>query len=62
MGTFMSVIMSAIITAANTGFLDGYFGRWMHSLVIAWLCATPLAILGSFFVPKIVKKLIRRPN
>ncbi len=59
-GTFMSFIMSAIITAANTGLNDGFFGRWMQAFFIAWLCAVPLAIAAQFFMPKLMKKLIRQ--
>ncbi len=59
MGTFMSFIMSAIITYANTGLGAGYVSRWGHAFFIAWICAVPLAIIANMFMPKIMPKLIK---
>jgi hypothetical protein len=44
----MSIVMSGIITAVNTGLEGNFFYRWF----MAWIVALPLAfIAGNIFAP-----------
>ena len=61
MGSFMSFLISGVITAVNTGLDGGTFGRWMQAFPIAWGVAVPLASLGSFAMPHLLKRVIKRP-
>ena len=40
----MSVIMSGVVTAVNTGIGDGFLERYFNS----WLFAFPVALLAAF--------------
>lgn len=61
MGTFMSFIMSGVVTAVNTGFDGGFPVRWMVAWSVAWCLAVPLATIGSFVIPGLVKRLVAAP-
>jgi len=38
----MSVIMSGVVVAVNTGISDGYVGRWFYS----WMFVFPVALFN----------------
>ena len=40
----MSVIMSGVVTAVNTGIIDGFSERWFNSLMFAF----PVALFAAF--------------
>ena len=50
----MSVIMSAVVTAAGTGIYDGYIERFFKALVFAF----PVAIVAAFTMAPITRKLV----
>ncbi len=50
----MSVIMTAVVTAAGTGIHDGYIERFFK----AWVFAFPVAILAAFTMAPITRKLV----
>ena len=52
----MSVIMSGVVTAVNTGLGDGFIGRHFNS----WLFAFPAAILAAFTLSPIVRPLVNK--
>ena len=39
----MSVIMSGVVVAVNTGLGDGFLNRWLYSLMFAF----PIALLAA---------------
>ena len=50
----MSVIMTAVVTAAGTGIHDGYIERFFKSLLFAF----PVAIVASFTMAPLARKLV----
>jgi len=50
----MSVIMSGVITAVNTGIDDGFLERYFNS----WLFAFPVALFAAFTMAPILKSLV----
>jgi len=50
----MSVIMTAVVTAAGTGIEDGYIERFFKGLVFAF----PVAILAAFTMAPLARKLV----
>ena len=46
----MSVIISGVITAVNTGMIDGFAGRWFNS----WMFAFPVALFAAFTMAPIM--------
>ena len=50
----MSVIMTAVVTAAGTGIDDGYIERFFTGLVFAF----PVAIVAAFTMAPITRKLV----
>ena len=50
----MSVIMTAVVTAAGTGIHDGYIERFFK----AWVFAFPVAIVAAFTMAPITRKLV----
>ena len=51
----MSVIMSGVVVAVNTGLGDGFLNRWLYSLMFAFpshcsLCHSLLVILALSLV------------
>ena len=49
----ISVIMSGVVTAVNTGISDGFLERYFSS----WLFAFPVALFSAFTVAPIIKPL-----
>ncbi|MEO1424941.1 MAG: DUF2798 domain-containing protein [Pseudomonadota bacterium] len=58
-GTFMSFIMSGVVTWVNKGGGIGFLGRWMAAWLVAWSIAVPLAIFASGVMPRIMARLIK---
>ena len=52
----MSVIMSGVVTAVNTGLSDGFIGRHFNS----WLFAFPVALLAAFTMAPIMRPLANK--
>jgi len=52
----MSVIMSGVVTAVNTGLSDGFIGRHFNS----WLFAFPVALLAAFTMASIMRPLANK--
>ena len=50
----MSVIMTAVVTAAGTGIHDGYIERFFNALAFAF----PVAIVAAFTMAPITRKLV----
>jgi hypothetical protein len=49
----MSILMSAAITAINTGLEGGFVARWGH----AWMFAWPLATLSAYVARPLALRL-----
>ena len=47
----MSVIMSGVVVAVNTGISDGYVGRWFYS----WMFAFPVAKIPAFTMAPVMR-------
>ncbi len=56
MSLFMAFCMSGILTLVNLGWIDGFFGKWLHAFLVAWPIAFPLVLL---FAP-LTRKLLAR--
>ena len=52
----MSVIMSGVVTAVNTGIVDGFSGRRFNS----WMFAFPVALFAAFTMAPIMRPLVNR--
>ena len=52
----MSVIMSGVVTAVNTGLNDVFIGRHFNS----WLFAFPVALLAAFTMAPIMRPLANK--
>ena len=52
----MSVIMSGVVVAVNTGISDGYVGRWFYSLMFAF----PVALIAAFTMAPIMRPLVNK--
>ena len=52
----MSVIMSGVVTAVNTGLNDDFIGRHFNS----WLFAFPVALLAAFTMAPIMRPLVNK--
>ena len=50
----MSVIMTAVVTAAGTGIHDGYIERFFKALAFAF----PVAIIAAFTMAPLARKLV----
>lgn len=55
----MSMAMSFVLTAYNTGFDEQLYIRWLHSWKIAFIVALPTTLLLAPFIHKATKFLIR---
>nr|WP_277610978.1 DUF2798 domain-containing protein [Microbulbifer celer] len=58
MSFFMSTMMSAVITVVNTGLTEGFFGRWLHAGLVAWVIAFPLVSVIAPVAHWITRKLV----
>ena len=52
----MSVIMSGVVVAVNTGIGDGFFSRWLYSLMFAY----PIALLATFTLAPLMRPLVNK--
>ena len=52
----MSVIISGVVTAVNTGVGDGFIDRYFNS----WLFAFPVALFSAFTMAPIMRALINK--
>jgi hypothetical protein len=43
----MSGVMSLLLTATNLGMPSGFFELWLASWALAWLAASPVAMLAN---------------
>ena len=50
----MSVIMSGVVVAVNTGISDGFFFRWGYSLMFAY----PIALIAAFTLAPLIRPLV----
>lgn len=54
---FMSFIMSGAITLINLGFVNGFFGIWLHAWIVAYAIAFPTILLVFPFARKLAMKI-----
>ena len=52
----MSVIMSGVVTAVNTGIGDGFLYRYFNSLLFAF----PVALIAAFTMAPIMRPLVNK--
>ena len=52
----MSVIISGVVTAVNTGVSNGFLERYFNS----WLFAFPVAIFSAFTLAPIMRPLVNK--
>ena len=52
----MSVIMSGVVVAVNTGLGDGFLNRWIYSLMFAF----PIALLTAFTLAPIMRPMVNK--
>ena len=52
----MSVIMSGVVTAVNTGIIDGFSARWFNSCMFAF----PVALFAAFTMAPIMRPLVNK--
>ena len=52
----MSVIMSGVVVAVNTGLGDGFLNRWLYSLMFAF----PIALLTAFTLAPIMRPMVNK--
>ena len=52
----MSVIMSGVVVAVNTGMSDGFFERWIYSLMFAF----PIALIPAFTLAPLMRPLVNK--
>ena len=52
----MSVIISGVVTAVNTGIGDGFICRYFNS----WLFAFPVALFAAFTMAPIMRPLVNK--
>lgn len=58
MGTTMAFLMSAFVTAINTGIEGDFIARWLRAFTFAAMAAVPLAILIGPYARKLATKLV----
>jgi len=52
----MSIIMSGVVVAVNTGLSDGFFSRWGYSLIFAY----PIALIAAFTLAPLMRPLVNK--
>tara|TARA_Y100001970_G_scaffold106788_1_gene133814 strand:+ start:389 stop:616 length:228 start_codon:yes stop_codon:yes gene_type:complete len=52
----MSIIMSGVVVAVNTGVSNGFFFRWGYSLMFAY----PIALIAAFTLAPIMRPLVNK--
>lgn len=58
---FMSFIMSGAITLINLGFVNGFFGIWLHAWLVAYAIAFPTILLVFPFARKLAMNIAAKP-
>ncbi|HEY9118995.1 DUF2798 domain-containing protein [Marinobacter profundi] len=59
MSGLMSLLMSGVITLANTGLDATFLDRWMPAFLVAWGVAFPLVIFIAPLAGKLTDKTVR---
>lgn len=65
----MPLILSGIMSCAISGFnlflklgwVDGFFGIWLHAWSLSWLMAFPLIMIMLPLVRKLLSKIVAQP-
>ena len=57
MSVSLSGVLSAAITAVNTGLDAGFVGRWMHAFALAWSFAFPAVTVAAPRMRALVERL-----
>ena len=52
----MSIIMSGVVVAVNTGISNGFFFRWGYSIMYAY----PIALIAAFTLAPLIKTLVNK--
>ena len=52
----MSVIMSGVVVAVNTGVTDVFISRWFYS----WMFAFPVALIAAFTLAPLMRSLVNK--
>ena len=52
----MSVIMSGVVVAVNTGISDGFFFRWGYSIMFAY----PISLIAAFKLAPLMRPLVNK--
>ena len=52
----MSVIMSGVVSADNTGKVDGFSERWFYS----WMFAFPVALIAAFTLAPVMRPFVNK--
>ena len=52
----MSVIMSGVVVAVNTGISFGYVDRWFYS----WIFAFPVALIAAFSLAPVMRPFVNK--
>ena len=52
----MSVIMSGVVVAVNTGVSDGFFFRWGYSIIFTY----PIALIAEFTLAPLMRPLVNK--
>ena len=57
MSCYMALMMTCLITWINTGFDNGFWGRWLTAFYIAWPIAALLMYIGAQRIRDFSEKL-----
>ena len=52
----MSVIMSGVVVAVNTGISEGFFFRWGYSIMFA----SPIALISAFTLAPLMRPMVNK--
>tara|TARA_B100000965_G_C19383038_1_gene665456 strand:+ start:36 stop:263 length:228 start_codon:yes stop_codon:yes gene_type:complete len=52
----MSVIMSGVVVAVNTGVVEGFLNRWVYSIMFAY----PIALISAFTLAPLMRPLVNK--
>lgn len=55
MSGFMALMMTAVITYMNIGWVADFVTRWLHAFAVAW----PLAALAAFIALPVSQRITR---
>ena len=48
--------MSGVVTAVNTGMMDGFSDRWFHSFLFAF----PVALIAAFTLAPVMRPFVNK--